>query len=879
VLLSVAFTSQVSSEMTESKGHTMAFSAPRLTIYALLSSVEEDLRGFTTDSLPAADPAETLGIILHDSAQRRYVDENGQPAADLPLETLLPYVDLGDLVAVLYRFRDALPKHVRRQLRDLTPQLQLLLPIRKRIAHVRPFRYDDLARVTSFCDQVSAQNPSSWPSVTETVAKLARDPAFVFDLPQPRYEEPPNSAYNNLPMPDYDDTGFLGREQEVATVIALCKGPWPVISLVGEGGLGKTALALRCAYDLLDDINAPYDAIVWSSSKTTRLDPTQIRDIDGAIRDSLGLLESIARELGSPVTDDTLVDEVVTYLESFRVLLILDNLETVLDDRIRGFLRRLPPGSKILITSRIGIGEYEYRVSVQPLPNVDAARLLRTFAKVSGVRSLAILPEDRLATMCDRMQNNPLFIKWFVSAVQVGVAPEEMLVDPGLFLDFCMSNVYEHLSMAAQDLLKALLASPDEVSLPELIYFNHDDIHETQGAVQELLTTNMLAMNSVAAEHGSVVETRYRLTELTRLYLTRHHPLTTEEDRDLERARRHLAEQERRISREIAGDQYDERSIGIRSRSDLLVVKALLDALRYKDNGSFAEALDCVLSVKERAPDYYECFRVEGQVHGAARNVAVAEAAFQTALGLTLPSAPLFYFYAKFLREVRHEFDGALEYLDKASALDPNAPHLVLDSVRCHLELLAFSSARAALNDLLIGTRVWAPHVERDLWRLQTTFHVVLANFATETKDYLTAIAALEGLMGVVETCPPTVASAVRESVPRALGAVWCCINESNDEGIQARARGVLLWLQGLKGLRLPHTALLAEGRGFGEVKFVDQTREFGFISSTDHGEIFFRRSSMDVFADFQLLKPGVPVSYLLGASERGRRAIHVRLE
>jgi len=111
------------------------------------------------------------------------------------------------------------------------------------------------------------------------------------------------------------------------------------------------------------------------------------------------------------------------------------------------------------------------------------------------------------------------------------------------------------------------------------------------------------------------------------------------------------------------------------------------------------------------------------------------------------------------------------------------------------------------------------------------------------------------------------------------LGAVWCCINESNDEGIQARARGVLLWLQGLKGLRLPHTALLAEGRGFGEVKFVDQTREFGFISSTDHGEIFFCRSSMDVFADFQLLKPGVPVSYLLGASERGRRAIHVRLE
>jgi len=57
---------------------------------------------------------------------------------------------------------------------------------------------------------------------------------------------------NNLPLPEYDETGLVGRSKEVADVFQLIKrGRESVITITGEGGIGKTALALEVAYNLV----------------------------------------------------------------------------------------------------------------------------------------------------------------------------------------------------------------------------------------------------------------------------------------------------------------------------------------------------------------------------------------------------------------------------------------------------------------------------------------------------------------------------------------------------------------------------------------------------------------------------------------------------
>ncbi|TOA71109.1 hypothetical protein, partial [Vibrio parahaemolyticus] len=66
---------------------------------------------------------------------------------------------------------------------------------------------------------------------------------------------------------------------------------------VGEGGVGKTALALKVAYELLEDESSPFDAIVWVTSKTTQITVNEISDIKSAISDSLGILTEIENQL------------------------------------------------------------------------------------------------------------------------------------------------------------------------------------------------------------------------------------------------------------------------------------------------------------------------------------------------------------------------------------------------------------------------------------------------------------------------------------------------------------------------------------------------------------------------------------------------------
>ena len=151
-----------------------------------------------------------------------------------------------------------------------------------------------------------------------------------------------------------------GREEQLRRLRVLCQGPYPVITIVGEGGIGKTALALRIAYEMLDQSPQQFDAVVWTTAKTTMLTTKQIVEIEGAISDSLGMLRVASTALTGPTAAEDPIEELLNYLATFRIFLVLDNLETVLDERLRSFLARLPQGSKVLITSRVGVGAYEH---------------------------------------------------------------------------------------------------------------------------------------------------------------------------------------------------------------------------------------------------------------------------------------------------------------------------------------------------------------------------------------------------------------------------------------------------------------------------------------------------------------------------------------
>jgi hypothetical protein len=353
----------------------VSFSAARLTCYALLSAIEEDLRDLLVIAARDHQPSQVLHSMAHANAQSRFAREEGELANSPSLPRLLPYVDFPDLIAALNRYRSNFEDHQSKALHGWAGNLERLVPIRNRVAHSRPLDFGDLAYVLDTADLFSAERSIPWPALVATRNRLKRDPSYVLNLEIKFTNVEQSSDRHNLPLPDFDDTGLLGRRAAEQNVHAMLRGAYPVISIVGDGGVGKTALALKAAYGVLDDPARPFDAVVWTTAKARQLTNTEIVRIEGAIQDSLGMLSVAAASLGGEAARENAIQEVLEYMRTFKILLVLDNLETVLDQRLRAFLTQLPSGSKVLITSRIGLGALENPLKLGPLENQHALAL------------------------------------------------------------------------------------------------------------------------------------------------------------------------------------------------------------------------------------------------------------------------------------------------------------------------------------------------------------------------------------------------------------------------------------------------------------------------------------------------------------------------
>jgi Tfp pilus assembly protein PilF/cold shock CspA family protein len=647
-----------------------------------------------------------------------------------------------------------------------------------------------------------------------------------------------------------------------------------VVTIVGEGGIGKTALALKVAYEILDLPDCPFEAIVWSTSKTTTLTAQEIVIIEGAICDSLGMFQSVAKELAGIETKNAL-DEVLNYLAEFRILLVMDNLETVMDDRIRGFLQRLPMGSKILITSRVGLGSFEYPVKLQPLDEGDAIQLLRALARARGVPELVKVNNRQLTAYCHRMKNNPGYIKWFVSAVQTGRRPEDVLSNPGMFLEFCMSNVYVYISEGSRKVLRSMLCLPGKRSQAELAYLNEIEAIDLQRALQELLTTNMVTMFSVPS--GSSYESFYDLGELARAYLLKHHPIGSEELKRLNYRRNRLTAIREQIEADLGSDPYSFFSVRIRSKNDVIVVKYLKDALTEARRKGFEAAEALVEKARTLAPDYFEVHRVKAQIQAMQNNHPAALASYEAAIELEPKSAPLRKWYGSFLMRFMGDTASALEQFKIAAKLDPSSFEIQLEFASAHLYTREFAEAEALLKSLLKREEgsVWQMTKVNDL---QLQFFQRKADYLETHHDYGGALDCLKELRRFHAACKPAHTDLkMNTKFAKAIPTARSCVRHIGDPALNLQAKELLGWLEQVGWARQSKSE--TEGPTlFGRVSSLPEHREYGFIKSDEGAEFFFHFNKVTKQAEITRLKVGARVSFVMGMNSGGQCAVNVSL-
>lgn len=230
---------------------------------------------------------------------------------------------------------------------------------------------------------------------------------------------PGTSIPHNLPSLQ----PFFGREEElrkIADALDPESRTWGAL-IDGPGGMGKTSLAVRAAYDAPPDA---FEKIAFVSLKSRELDDDGVRDLSGFLISGLAeLLNELARELGHPNIAKAPEDErprlLLNALRGTRTLLVLDNLESLIKterDIVFTFVKKLPPGCKAILTSRQRIGSGAEELILEKLSEEAA---LATLAKLAENNpALAKTSEAERLVLYRETGGKPLLLRW--TAGQIG---------------------------------------------------------------------------------------------------------------------------------------------------------------------------------------------------------------------------------------------------------------------------------------------------------------------------------------------------------------------------------------------------------------------------------------------------------------------------
>jgi hypothetical protein len=333
----------------------------------------------------------------------------------------------------------------------------------------------------------------------------------------------------NLPSPTY--RRLFGRDEILARLCAELTddlGPW-LVCLEGLAGLGKTALAHRCATWAVDSTR--FADIVWVTAQQQRFTIWSGIVAKPETHSALtfeSLLDDIAQQLGHEHLRGKPLAQKEAFLRATlrqaSYLVIVDNVEAAADPHtLASELRKFATPTRFLFTSCHSLCDHSgvLCLTLNELTEADSIQLIRSEGAERGISTITEADDAALCQIYRVTGGNPLAIKLVVGQTR------SLPLDSALhrlrgardrrsedLYWFIYRQSWKLLSSAARQVLLTLPSTSDSGGRWEdLLATSGLPENKLERAVQELASMSLLNV-------GGVEKKRYAIHQLTYTFIT-----------------------------------------------------------------------------------------------------------------------------------------------------------------------------------------------------------------------------------------------------------------------------------------------------------------------------------------------------------------------
>ena len=298
-----------------------------------------------------------------------------------------------------------------------------------------------------------------------------------------------------------------------------------VVSLVGIGGVGKTALA---TWAVINSYYAKdFDFIVSITAKDRELTRYGIAALEAKLTSYESLLDNIVEVMKFDEVKNYKIDDkekfVNEILEDSNTLLFIDNLETVDDKRIIDFINHLPTGVRAIVTSRRQRIRFSaYPIEIKPLSDKETISFIKAISLENGYSYLSNLSDTEKISVGKSCDGIPLAIRWLISSnrsiqeLDKSAKELQLLGRKGEeLLEFSFRRVFERMSNTEKSIIKVLSVFNSPVILETITIGTKLSMHEIADTI-EVLVDDTIVYKYFSEEYN---DSSYTVLPITRNFI------------------------------------------------------------------------------------------------------------------------------------------------------------------------------------------------------------------------------------------------------------------------------------------------------------------------------------------------------------------------